>query len=162
MNCLPCYTLTKWYALLFITYITSHAAQAAAIEGIAGYTLGSVLDKQQVLKESKAEDGVTVYSVTPLRSAQQVELLTLRITQKQQIHRISAFSTILSAADCQTRMSQLRKQTEKQFPVLGYYAMDQSELFYEADRTYTLECVNTDTGIRLRQEYSDDKLAAQK
>ena len=88
-------------------------------------------------------------------------MLTLRITKKQQIHRISAFSPILSAVDCETRMTQLRKQTEKQFPGLGYYAMDQSELFYETDRTYTLECINTNGGIRLRQEYSDDKLAAE-
>ena len=58
-------------------------------------------------------------------------------------------------------MTQLRIQTEKQLPQLGYYAMDQSEMFYQDDRTYTLECVNTDDGIRLRQEYSDDKLAAQ-
>ena len=58
-------------------------------------------------------------------------------------------------------MTQLRIQTEKQFPKLGYYAMDQSEMFYQDDRTYTLECITTEDGIRLRQEYSDDKLAAQ-
>jgi hypothetical protein len=34
-------------------------------------------------------------------------------------------------------------------------------MFYQDDCTYTLECVNIDDGIRLRQEYSDDKLAAQ-
>lgn len=147
--------------LLFFLGMTSATAQAIDIQGIAGYTLGAVLDKQQVLRETKADDGAIVYSVKPLSSEQQVDILTLRITQKQQIHRISAFSPLLSAADCQTRMTQLRKQTEKQFPKLGYYAMDQSEMFYEADRTYTLECVNTADGIRLRQEYSDDKLAKQ-
>jgi hypothetical protein len=43
--------------------------------------------------------------------------------------------------------------------MMGYYAMDQSELFYQDDRTYTLDCIKTDDGIRLRQEFSDDKLA---
>ena len=59
----------------------------------------------------------------------------------------------------ETEMTALRKQTEKEFPALGYYAMDQSEMFYQDDRTYTLECIKFDGGIRLRQEYSDDKLA---
>ena len=148
-------------AILFFLCITNFGAQAADIQGIAGYTLGDVLDKKRVLNETKADDGATVYTVKRLNSKQQVNILTIRITQKQQIHRISAFSPVLTDADCQSRITQLRIQTEKQFPKLGYYAMDQSEMFYQGDRTYTLECVNTDDGIRLRQEYSDDKLAAQ-
>lgn len=161
MKCLHRYIIKQHIAMLFFLCITSAGAQAADIQGIAGYTLGDVLDKKQVINETKADDGVTVYSVKPLSSEQQVNILTLRITQKQQIHRISAFSPVLTDADCQTQMTQLRKQTEKQFPKLGYYAMYQSEMFYQDDRTYTLECVNTDDGIRFRQEYSDDKLAAQ-
>jgi len=148
-------------AMLFFLGITSAGAQTADIQGIAGYSLGDVLDKKQVLKETKADDGATVYTVKSLTAEQQVNRLRLRITQKQQIHRITAFSHVLTDADCQTQMTQLRIQTEKQFPTLGYYAMDQSEMFYQDDRTYTLECVKTDDGIRLRQEYSDDKLAAQ-
>lgn len=155
------YRIRQHTATLIFLSVISVGAQATDIQGIAGYRLGDVLDKKQVLNETKAEDGVTVYSVKPLASDKHVNILTLRITPKQQIHRISAFSHVLSAADCQTQMTQLRIQTEKQFPRLGYYAMDQSEMFYQDDRTYTLECVNTDEGIRLRQEYSDDKLAAQ-
>ena len=147
--------------IVFVLCIISSSAQAADIQGIAGYTLGDVLDKNHVLNETKMDDGATVYSVKPLTSEQHVNILTLRITQKQQIHRISALSAVLTSADCQSQMTQLRIQTEKQFPQLGYYAMDQSEMFYQDDRTYTLECVNTDDGVRLRQEYSDDKLAAQ-
>ena len=147
--------------IVFGLCIISSSAQAADIQGIAGYTLGDVLDKQRVLNETKTDDGATVYSVKPLTSEQQVNTLTLRITQNQQIHRITAFSPVLTNADCQSRMTQLRIQTEKQFPQLGYYAMDQSEMFYQDDRTYTLECITTEDGIRLRQEYSDDKLAAQ-
>lgn len=154
-------TIKQFCVLLCLIYIPSPSTLAADIEGIAGYTLGTVLDKQQVLKETKMDDGATIYRVKPVGSPPQIELLTVRITQSHQIHRISADSPVLSAADCQTRMTQLRKQIEQQFPTLGYYAMDQSEMFYEADRSYTLECVNTDAGIRLRQEYSDEKLAAE-
>lgn len=161
MKCLHRHKIKQHIAILFLLCITSAGAQADDIQGIAGYTLGDVLDKKRVVNETKADDGVTVYTVNPLNTERQVYILKLRITQKQQIHRISAFSPILTDADCQTRMTQLRKQTEKQFPKLGYYAMDQSEMFYEGDRTYTLECVNTNDGVRLRQEYSDDKLAAQ-
>lgn len=145
--------------LLLLVGITS--SRAADIEGIAGYSLGTTLDKIYVINETTSDDGATVYRVKPLSPAQQVDMLTLRINQQRQIHRISAFSSLLNAADCQTRVTQLRKQTEKQYPDLGYYAMEQSELFYEADRTYTLECIKTDKGIRLRQEYSDDTLAAE-
>ena len=161
MKFLSRHELIQHSALLFFLAISLPTTQAADITGIAGYTLGDVLDKRQVLNETKSDDGITVYAVKPLSSTQQIDILTLRVTQKQQIHRISAFSPVISAANCQTQMNQLRKQTENQFPKLGYYAMDQSELFYEADRTYTLECVDNDAGIRLRQEYSDDKLAAE-
>ena len=161
MKCLHWHGVKQYIPILFFLCVTSFSAQATDIQGIAGYRLGDVLDKKQVLNETKAEDGVTVYSVKPLASDKHVNILTLRITPKQQIHRISAFSHVLSAADCQTQMTQLRIQTEKQFPRLGYYAMDQSEMFYQDDRTYTLECVDKDEGIRLRQEYSDDKLATQ-
>jgi hypothetical protein len=162
MKSLSRHDLTHRSRLLFFLAIFIPTTQAANITGVAGYTLGDVLDKGKVLDETKSDDGETIYTVKPLGSVQQFDLLTLRLTQKQQIHRISAFSPILSAADCETRMTKLRKQTEKQFPTLGYYAMDQSELFYEADRTYTLECIKSNRGIRLLQEYSDDKLAAQK
>ena len=139
--------------------LISISAQAADIQGIAGYTLGDVLNKEFILNTKKAEDGVTVYSVKPLQSAPQVDILSVRITPTGQIHRISAFTSKLNAAQCQTEMTALRKQTEKEFPALGYYAMDQSEMFYQDDRTYTLECINYHGGLRLRQEYSDDKLA---
>jgi len=161
MKCLHRHVVTKRIAILCFLCLTSAGAPAADIQGIAGYMLGDVLDKKRVLNETKADDGAAVYTVKPLSTEQQVNRLTLRITPKQQIHRITAFSPILTAADCQIQMTQLRIQTEKQLPQLGYYAMDQSEMFYQDDRTYTLECVNTDDGIRLRQEYSDDKLAAQ-
>jgi len=149
------------FVIIFLLGMSDASVQAADIQGIAGYTLGDVLDKKYVLNATKADDGAIVYNVKPLTAKKQVDMLTLRINQKRQIHRISAFSPIQSAVDCQTLMTQLRRHTENQFPKLGYYAMDQSEMFYQADRTYTLECVNTDGGIRLRQEYSDDKLAAQ-
>ena len=137
----------------------SFSAQAADIQGIAGYTLGDVLNKDFILKEKKAEDGTTVYTVKLLQLASRVDILTVRITPTQRIHRISAYTPNLSAAECQTEMTSLRKQTEQHFPALGYYAMDQSEMFYQDDRTYTLECINTEGKVRLRQEYSDDKLA---
>jgi len=161
MKCFHRHSVKQRFTMLVFLCITGASAQAADIQGIAGYTLGDVLDKQRVLNETKADDGTTVYSVKPLTTEQQVNILTLRITQQQQIHRISAYSPVLGDADCQSLMTQLRIQTEKQFPRLGYYAMDQSEMFYQDDRTYTLECVTSDDGIRLRQEYSDDKLAAQ-
>lgn len=146
--------------LLFL-YIAGANAQAGGIQGIGGYTLGEALDEKLVLKETKTSDGVTLYRVKPIAASPQVDLITLRITRKRQIHRISADSPVLTETDCQTRMSRLRVQTEKQSPELGYYAMADGELFYQDDRTYTLDCVKTDSGIRLRQEYSDDKLAAQ-
>jgi len=161
MKCFHRHRVKQHVVILFFLCITGTGVQAADIQGIAGYNLGDVLDIQRVLNETKADDGATVYSVKPLTSEQQVNRLTLRITGNGQIHRISAFSPVLTAAECQAQMTQLRIQTEKQFPKLGYYAMDQSEMFYQDDRTYTLECITTEDGIRLRQEYSDDKLAAQ-
>ena len=153
IKCLPHLLLTVLIGL------TSFSAQAADIQGIAGYTLGDVLNKESILNEKQAEDGAIVYTVKPLQPVPQVDILNVRITPTRQIHRISAYTSKLGAAQCQTEMVALRKQTEKRLPALGYYAMDQSEMFYQDDRTYTLECIKFDGGIRLRQEYSDDKLA---
>ena len=153
---------TQFLRQLLLTVLLGYIGfnvYAADILGIGGYTLGDVLNKEFILNENKTEDGVSVYTVKPLQPAPRVEILTVRISPTQHIHRISAFTPILDAAKCQMEMTSLRKQTEQRFPALGYYAMDQSEMFYQDDRTYTLECINFDGGLRLRQEYSDDKLA---
>jgi hypothetical protein len=149
--------------ILVLFFLGSFSAVVLAIDiqGIAGYRLGEILDKTLVLTEAKEDGGAVVYRVKMLASEPLVELLTVRITTQQQIHRISAYSPVLTEKDCQTRMTELRIQTEKQFPKLGYYAMADGELFYQDDRTYTLDCARLDGAIRLRQEYSDDKLAAQ-
>jgi hypothetical protein len=161
MKCLHRHGFKQRIAVLFFISITSAVTQAADIQGIAGYKLGETLDKKQVVSETMADDGATVYTAKPLKPEQQIDIVTVRITPKQQIHRISAFSPVLADATCQEQMTLLRKQTEKQFPGIGYYAMDQSEMFYQDDRTYTLECVNKEGGVRLLQEYSDEKLARQ-
>ena len=144
---------------IILTCIFSLRAHAGDIKGIAGYTLGEPLDKKLVLNSQKANDGANVYIVKLLKPEKLVATLAIRITQAQQIHRISAFSPVMTAVECENEMAALRKQTEKEFPALSYYAMDQSEMFYQDDRTYTLECVSSEAGLRLRQEYSDDKLA---
>jgi hypothetical protein len=146
--------------LLFLFCIFSTSVQAGDIDGIAGYALGDVLDKKHVLRE-KVDAGMTVYRVKPIAPDPQIDLLTVRTTDTLRIHRISAYTTVLTDKACQHRMTQLRIETEKQFPELGYYAMADGDLFYQDDRTYTLDCVKTEDGIRLRREYSDDKLAKQ-
>jgi hypothetical protein len=151
----------KIYHITFICllYFLVYGALAADINGIAGYRLGETFDKKTALAEQKSDDNAIIYTVKPLVADSRISILTIRLTKQHQIHRISAFSPVMTPAECQTRMDQLRMQTEKQFPMMGYYAMDQSELFYQDDRTYTLDCIKTDDGIRLRQEFSDDKLA---
>lgn len=146
-------------AILYLVFFSSSSALANDINGIAGYKLGDSFDKKTALSEEKANNDAIIYTVRPLVADARISILTIRLTKRQQIHRISAYSAVMTPADCQTRMDQLRKQTETQFPMLGYYAMDQSELFYQDDRTYTLDCIETNGGIRLRQEFSDDKLA---
>jgi hypothetical protein len=159
MKYLHWHRVKQHIAVLLFLVISSASLQAADIQGIAGYTLGETLDKRQVLHETKAVDGATVYTVKPLRLEQPIDIITVRITSKQQIHRISAYSPVLTAGECEDQMVQLRKATENRFPGIGYYAMDQSEMFYNKDRIYTLECVEREGEIRLLQEYSDDKLA---
>jgi len=146
-------------AVLGLVIFPNASVLAGDINGIAGYTLGERFDPKAASGKKKSDDDAIVYTVKPLTTDARISILTIRLTKQQQIHRISAYSAVVTPADCQTRMDQLRKQTEKQFPLLGYYAMDQSELFYQDDRTYTLDCIKKEGGIRLRQEYSDDKLA---
>ena len=140
---------------------SAFGVQASDINGIAGYTLGDVFDKKLALDTQMSESGKTIYTVKLLKAEKLVDTLTIRVSKKQQIHRISAFSIAMSAAECQTQMNVLRKKIENRIPSLGYYAMDNSELFYQNERTYTLECIKSDDGVHFRQEYSDDNLAVQ-
>jgi hypothetical protein len=149
-------------AIVLLLCLTANTALAGTINGIAGYLLGDRFNPRKAVAQHESGDGASVYTVRPRKSDALIERLALRLTPQGQIHRISAFSPPMSAAACQLKMDSLRKQTERQFPSLGYYAMDQSELFYEGDRTYTLECIHEKGKVRLRQEYSDDKLAKQK
>jgi len=154
--------LTKQnFVLLLLLGLACSRALAGGIEGIAGYALGATLDKQTVLKETRGDDGATVYDVKPLKTDQPLDRLTVLVTPGQQIHRISAFSPATTATACEKRMATMQMQIEKQSPELKYYAMHESEMFYQGDRTYTLECIKANDGVRLRQEYSDDKLAEQ-
>ncbi len=66
MKCFHMHSVKQRFTMLVFLCITGASAQAADIQGIAGYTLGDVLDKQRVLNETKADDGTTVYSVKPL------------------------------------------------------------------------------------------------
>ena len=69
IKCLPHLLLTVLIGL------TSFSAQAADIQGIAGYTLGDVLNKESILNEKQAEDGAIVYTVKPLQPVPQVEVV---------------------------------------------------------------------------------------
>lgn len=131
----------------------------AEIEGTSGYLLGDKFNTANVVDIKKSDDGSKIYIVKPVSDGDLVARLAIRITPDGLIHRITADSSVISSAECYTRMNNLRKSTEQDHPDLGYYAMDQSELFYQSNRTYTLECIKSEDGTRLRQEYSDDELA---
>ena len=61
--------------------------------------------------------------------------------------------------DCYNQMNAMRSATEERFPVLGYYAMGDNEMFIDDARTFTLECTEVKGGAQLIQEYADDKIA---
>ncbi|MGD8577635.1 MAG: hypothetical protein PVG13_11135 [Thiohalophilus sp.] len=151
-------TLIRIVLILFV-YGFFNPRVIAEIEGITDYKLGDKLDTSNVINIEKSDDGTKIYIVKPVSNDTLMSRLAIQITSKGIIHRITADSSVISSAECYTRINNLRKSTERDHPDLGYYAMDQSELFYQGDRTYTLECIKSENGSRLRQEYSDDKLA---
>ena len=93
-----------------------------------------------------------------MADANAIDYVLLRLTADQRIHRITVFYKPESVADCDTEKTQMRKELEKKYPDLGYYAMDVSELFYQGPRTLSIECVEAGKANRLKVEYSDDVL----
>lgn len=129
-----------------------------AIIGGGGFSLGEPFDPQRSeFQVQSAEDGI-VYRVKPKSDNKHAEHVLLRITKTHLIHRITVFSTATSSAQCATEKDSLRKEFERTYPKLGYYAMDEAEMFYEDPRTYTIECVKSADNARLKTEYSDDAL----
>jgi hypothetical protein len=151
-------TLIRLVLILFLYGLFSFRV-AAEIQGVADYKLGDKFDTANVVDIEKSDDGSKVYIVKPASDDDLIARLAIRITREGKIHRITADSSVISSAECYTRLNNLRKSTENHHPEFGYYAMDQSELFYHSNRTYTLECIKSENGTRLRQEYSDDELA---
>jgi hypothetical protein len=140
-----------------MSFLALYAAStyASDISGIGNYQLGDLLNEANIEKISQDQDGTNVYH---MQAPRQVELLTLRVNAKKQIYRISGYSPLLSDTGCIQALSELRSQIEKTSPQLGYYALDQGEMFYQGNRIYTLECVNHSGGVRLLRDYLDETL----
>ncbi|MGD8926219.1 MAG: hypothetical protein PVG20_05185 [Thioalkalispiraceae bacterium] len=145
---------------VFITLcaIFAFPVYANPIIGEAGFELGQSFDPNVKGVERLQQDDV-VYKTKPPSDTNDVAYVLLRITADQHIHRITVFYTPQSPAECDTRKNTMRKEIEKKYPDLGYYAMDDSELFYKEPRTLTIECVATEKKNSLKVEYSDDALA---
>ncbi len=146
--------------LLALAYWISRPALGSDIQGIGGFALGDTLDPGTVVGMITTNDGSPVYVVAPKTDERYVHALHIAVNRGKRVARISAASTPMSAKECQQAMNAARKRTEAQFPSLGYYAMTDSDLFFEGDRSYTIECTNTDRGVELHQDFWDDSLEA--
>jgi hypothetical protein len=131
---------------------------AAKISGEAGFALGEYFNPQKQVAKPLATDDDTVYRVEPRTSLKKIDYVLLRLGQENRIKRITVFSHAMEPEFCQIKKQDLRKSMEIQHPMLGYYAMDDSEMFYEDSRIFTIECVTYDGKVRMKREYSDELL----
>lgn len=143
--------------VLCLSLLTAMSVSASPITGGAGFDLGQRFDPKAAKGEKLNQDGV-VYKTAPLAGTKDIDYVLLRLTADHRIHRITVFYKPESIADCDTEKNQMRKDIEKKYPGLGYYAMDVSELFYQGPRTLSIECVESGKENRLKVEYSDDVL----
>lgn len=152
--------IDKLFSLIFALLFSPGVCWAAsAISGGGGYNLGEVFNPQQVAVEKLQIDKSTVYKLRPQPATQNLDYLLLRLTPDMRIYRITIYSPEMPGAQCESEKNNLRKATEQRYPKLGYYAMDESEMFYEDPRTFTIECITSDNKTRLKTEYADDALA---
>jgi len=141
--------------------ISATVISESGIRGEAGFVLGDVFNPDSPGVERLSRQDKSVYRVTPGDTANSADYLLLRITADKRIHRISIFSRKMSAVQCSDERFKRRKAIEEKYPELAYYAMTESEMFYNDSRTLTIECVRSDGEIRLKTEYADDVLAGQ-
>ncbi len=135
---------------------------ASDIQGIGGFALGDGFDARVAAGVVRADDSSSSFVVEPDNPDRYVQMLQIATNPEKRISRISASSSPMAPKECQQAMNAVRKRTEDRFPSLGYYAMNNSDLFFEGDRSYTIECIKTDRGVVLRQDFWDDALEGQK
>ncbi len=145
--------------VIWLLFFPGMSLYAATITGDAGFKLGDILDIQKSAAQKLTIEKDTVYKIIPESSANNIAYVLLRITRDKRIHRITVYSNEMTAAQCDTEKNALRKAVELKHPNLGYYAMDESEMFFDEPRTFTIECVVSGRNNRLKTEYSDDALA---
>lgn len=138
--------------------VLGSAAVASGIGGIGGFALGESFRADQASGGPAVEDGLTVYTVAPRVPGDYVQTLRVGVNREHRIARLTASAAPMDAVACRNAMNEMRRTTEERSPQLGYYAMQNSELFFEGTRSYTIECVQTGAGQVLRQEYWDEAL----
>ena len=150
----------KSTSLAFGLWIISEITwSAAAITGEGGFNLGEVFDTSSAGVEKRTVEKEVVYTVKLVSPSDTIDYISLQITPSNQIHRITVYSQELASTRCEIEKNALRSRVEKKYPTLGYYAMDEAEMFYEEPRTFTIDCVASGDKKRLKREYSDDALA---
>ena len=150
----------KSIGLVIGMWIMSEMAwSVSAITGEGGFNLGEIFDTGSSRVENNTIEKEIVYKIKPAIPSDKIDYISLWITPSNQIHRIAVYSIEMKSTQCEIEKNSLRSSVEKKYPTLGYYAMDESEMFYEDPRSFTIECVASGNKKRLKREYSDDAIA---
>jgi len=136
--------------------VLSGLVNASVITGGGGYELGN---KYEITKDTQTiiHNDAIVYQV--LSRDSQYEHIFLRVNKLKIIHRITIVSHVLAEKACYAQMGKIQEETETLHPGLKYYAMGENEMFFDSERTFTIECNKVKGGWQLRLEYADDTLA---
>jgi len=129
---------------------------ASVITGGGGYELGEKFELTKATQVIK-NNGTVVYQVSPHDNY--YSNILLRVNTSKMIHRITITSKVLVESACYAQMGEIQMETEKLHPGLNYYAMGENEMFFDKERTFTIECNEVKGGWQLQLEYADDILA---
>jgi len=135
----------------------SLSIQAEAIGSAFGYSLGMPMSEVKVVSEVTLESGEKMKEVEAAEDGNLQRILVGTTSDDKYIARIMGESPPMAVADCKKQLSKTLEILRQRHSNSSYYALDDAEMIYEADKTIHLQCETTGNLSRLIIDYRDDK-----
>jgi hypothetical protein len=120
-----------------------------------GYRVGSVLDQSRVIEHAGGDEPVLL--VKAAGSSSKRVYVELGADAKT-IVRVVVEEDTADRNACATRKAETEKSLKAAFPKLGYYALENADMYFDGDRIVSLSCVEHEGGASFRVDRWDSRL----
>lgn len=153
-------TVTQRAFIGLALVLVSGTSTAGPVTGDFGYTLGEAFEPKVAIGTT-TRHGREAYRVKPTGGdADFVEHLVMITADGARIYKIVGRGPVRDEAGCNAGYAAMFMRLKERYGDKGYYAMDDSDMFYDGPRSVVLSCEADADGVQLVIEYTHDDLAA--